>query len=420
MELEILKYYNRRDNNIAGPLIKTPQEKWWDKVNEVLYLPNGKRTRFTNADEDIISENLKYRKKHHIILDTKHLQRNGKLTTGIIKKVDSHLVDGGQRFFDKKSNFKYNQFGWYFNSYIKSDYDLILNLDEHSEIISQILKYIEEHKNMGFVDETLLCPCDNCKETRNILNSGKDTQLISDIKSLYNECINYINLPELPNFYYISNDKQINYLGFFSMIMEIFDNKFLDDLIRGIKVLDVNSVGDSENVDLNNYKSLSKLLQSNGINNDLIHKIETIHELIYNLYDNKIPKLPNLETIPIEEQINLLNHLLLVLSKHEGINDTDLINYHFKDIMIENIELPKFTESHKMFKKDKFVSNDLILKWLTFQIFLFKEKNILIDISIKKLSMLKTKQFKAFYKNISKKYIDSERIEEGLNIKIKL
>lgn len=169
----------------------------------------------------------------------------------------------------------------------------------------------------------------------------------------------------------------------------------------------------------------SRELLSQGIKTDLINKIESIRELIYNCYDKTIPENPNWLNISVSEQSEILSNLLTILSKHEGIQG---IQKFFPDNVriLPNLDeffknIPGIIENPKENKKSNYqVSDDSILKWLTFQIFLFKEKNILIDVSIKKLSSLTQKKFDKLFNKILKQYVDSERIEEGLNIKIKL
>lgn len=319
MELEILKYYNRRDNTIAGPLIKTETGKWWDIVREELYFNDGFKTDYQlECDADIISENNKYRNRNYIIQNTKHLQRNGKLTEGELKYHDT--IDNLTLFIDETSKLIYNQFGWLYNNNVKSENDLTLNNQEHQELIENIIQYIDKHEFLNFddYDENNLCNCDGCKESRNILKSGKDTELVSDIKSLYNECMYYIDLPPLPNFYYIPNNIQINYLDLFSEILEIFNIEFLKNFINKKKIPRVNSINKNTN-NPNQQQKVKKL----KIHSDLWSEFLKINSEFFDnkniIIDMDYKLFKKYKKSQLNMYLDILSKMLITVPKTENV-----------------------------------------------------------------------------------------------------
>lgn len=197
--------------------------------------------------------------------------------------------------------------------------------------------------------------------------------------------------------------------------------------------------------------TMTRKLLSKGVNTQLINKIDVIEDLLINTYNCLIEKTSNFSELNIQEQINVLARNLNLLSEIEGINKFNITTKQIFD-NIENLqknEKPKenlknpiifsFNPSsdnklmYNMFI-DKFnnsllsekidenqkISDDSIAQWLNFQLTSFINKNILYEISYKKLLKMKEKSFIVFMEKTKIEFNKLQYNEKGMQIKIKL
>lgn len=227
------KYYTRNDGKIAGPFIVAESKNLWDISNEELYTPDGKCLSSSENDEVIMCEATKYRKViTNLEKGKRYLNRKGEITSRLSFFDGNDITDFSKsiKFIDKKSNKVYESNGYLSESTKLSEEDLLLEVDTDMLNLVFFLKRMKENskKHMeNHENDDDLCPCEKCISFREKFNEGKKFKLLDEIVRLRTECLNYlVDLPELPNFYYLSVVVHVEMYQFYSDLLSLFDEQF--------------------------------------------------------------------------------------------------------------------------------------------------------------------------------------------------
>lgn len=173
-----------------------------------------------------------------------------------------------------------------------------------------------------------------------------------------------------------------------------------NDMIR-LEKFDFSDV-DEENLCQCSDCKFSRSLLKDNIKTNLIQKLELARELILK-YDDKIPKFPDFFYIGVSLQKEILNILLNKIEKYEGLDSVLKI-------------MPEYIKN----KKDKIINESfsledkklLLSKIINMQNKLLLDKNILLNLSIKKLTKYSIKQLNAIYGTFDNLYETSNKFKK--------
>ncbi len=353
------KYYVRNDGKIAGPFIISESKNLWDITNEELYSPDGKCLSSSSSDEVIMCEDKKYRK---VIVNLekgkRYLNRRGEITNRLsyIDGVDVTDFSKPVQYIDKKSGKIYDTNGWLSESKKKSDEDLLLVVDNDMLNLVYFLKRMKDnaqHHKDNHENEDDLCPCEKCISFRERFNEGTEFKLLKEIERLRTECLNYlVDLPELPNFYYLSVVVHVEMYQFYCDLLMLFDEDF------------------------NGIKNLPKLLKEYG----------DLKEGPIPLAKHDIDMDTIMESVRTSEDFD----------GEEHDDDADSEEYDIRDENEEEKTNKKSKEPEKHYrsfetKKAPVINEHLALDYRNFlyiQIRFLIEKNYIVDFPVKKFKKL--------------------------------
>ena len=159
----------------------------------------------------------------------------------------------------------------------------------------------------------------------------------------------------------------------------------------------------------------SRNLLTENIKSDLIISIEKTWEIISKSYDNNIPLLPNMYYISVAAQKEILQYFIQYVIKRGGIEilfDSGIID--------RNTYQDEKNQSKNKKPKSKNIDSKkaILADILGLQTEMLDEKNILLDISIKKLSKLSIKKLNSLFNLIEDMYQNSEKFEKIQKVKL--